>query len=116
MKDKKPGCCYVLCSSCGLTQLHGYSLPACPTCQQEFSDMNDNNNDDDEVMFKPYTRVVADLPKGYENQYPFKNGEIMLFIAEIVDMPGHGVFMTFNKPAKLYAGYHLDNFRAFVDD
>lgn len=41
---------------------------------------------------------------------------MLLFVAEIANIPGHGVFMTFNKLAKLYVRYHLETFGKFVDD
>jgi hypothetical protein len=49
-----------------------------------------------------------------EEYYPFKNGEHLLFLGEIIEMIGHCVIV--NRDGKVFWGYHTDNFVALTDD
>lgn len=49
------------------------------------------------------------LPKGHEALYPFKNGEHVLLLGEISNMPGHVAFT--NQTGIIHYGYHLEDFR-----
>jgi len=53
--------------------------------------------------------IVCDIPEGYEDKYPFKNGDAVLFHGEIENMPGHVAVVT--RDGKTHFGYHDDNFR-----
>lgn len=62
-------------------------------------------------------RVLIFDPQGRAAQhdaYPWEPGEQVLFMGEIENMPGHGVFHT--TKAGLKWGYHIDNFREPTDD
>jgi len=61
-----------------------------------------------QALDKPYLCEV-DLPQGYEDHYPFKNGDTVLMLGEIEQMPGHVVVAT--KDGKTHFGYHVENFR-----
>lgn len=52
----------------------------------------------------------------YYYSYPFKNGESLLFLGEIEQMPGHCVVVQGNKDGKIHYGYHTDNFVELTDD
>ena len=67
--------------------------------------------------FKPLQLVKVKLPKSVQNHaesrtmntgYPFKNGEMLLWLGGIPQMPGHCVVV--NKNGKVLWGYHTDNF------
>jgi hypothetical protein len=58
--------------------------------------------------FKPMQLVKASQPpKGYD-QYPWKAGDILLYLGEIRQMPGHVAVVT--RGGKIHWGYHDDNF------
>lgn len=40
--------------------------------------------------------------------YPFKYNEIVLFLGEIKQMPGHCIIV--NRKGKVFWGYHTENF------
>jgi hypothetical protein len=61
-----------------------------------------------QALDKPYLCEV-ELPKGYEDHYPFKNGETVLMRGEIEQMPGHVAVVT--KDGLVRWGYHIENFR-----
>jgi hypothetical protein len=44
----------------------------------------------------------------YEENYPFKNGEILLFLGEIENCPGHCAVA--DKNGKVHWMYHTNNF------
>jgi len=52
--------------------------------------------------------------KFYEGVYPFKEMDTLLFIGEIVNMPGHCVVVPVNKSMHnsgvVFTGFHTDNF------
>jgi len=58
--------------------------------------------------------VVADIPAGYEDRYPFQNGETVLLLGEIENMPGHIAVVT--RDGKVHFGYHNDTFREPTED
>lgn len=51
---------------------------------------------------------VVDIPHGYRNEYPFKNGDHLLMLGEIENMPGH-VAVVLNDGSIAW-GYHDDYF------
>ena len=61
----------------------------------------------------PYICEV-ELPKGYEDQYPFKNGDNVLMLGEIKHMPGHCAVVT--KDGIVHWAYHTDNFRELTQE
>ena len=66
--------------------------------------------------FKQNQIVIFDLhgDARYENAYPFKTGERVLFLGEVVKMPGHCIVV--NKRGQTLWGYHTDNFREPTED
>lgn len=54
------------------------------------------------------------LPEGIENQYPFKEGEHLLYLGEIENMLGHGVVI--NEKGKVFWGFHTEHFIEMGDD
>lgn len=58
--------------------------------------------------------VVFVPPKGYEDKYPWKPQEGVLFLGEIPGMKGHGIFAS--QHGKIDWGYHLDNFYVIPRD
>lgn len=53
--------------------------------------------------------VVAELPEGYKNHYPFKDGDHFLMLGEIENMPGHCAVV--DKSGRILWAYHTENFR-----
>jgi len=47
--------------------------------------------------------------------YPFQDGDIFVFLGEIKDMKGHGVFVDI-KTHLTYSNYHIDNFVELTKD
>ena len=68
----------------------------------------------DECLFKQYQRVIFEVPDPSVYSGIFKQGEVMLFLGEIVDMPGHCIIV--NEKGKVFWGYHTENFRALTED
>ncbi len=56
-------------------------------------------------MLKPNNLVVYNEPSNSVFDY----NEVVLFLGEIENMKGHGIFVKRN--GKLFWGYHIDNFR-----
>jgi hypothetical protein len=53
--------------------------------------------------------IVHNILDRYADKYPFKNGESVLFLGEIENMPGHVAVVT--RDGKVHYGYHDDHFR-----
>jgi hypothetical protein len=62
---------------------------------------------------QPYL-VAVELPEGFESKYPFANGDTMLMLGDIEQMPGHVVVV--NKDGRVFWGYHDDNFRKLTEE
>jgi hypothetical protein len=62
---------------------------------------------------RPYQRVIARLPKGYEHCYPFKEGDHLLFLNEIVGMPGHCAVV--DRAGKVHWGFGTEYFEVLDD-
>ncbi len=45
-------------------------------------------------MAAPRILIVDDIPKGYEDKYPWKIGDPVLRLGEIENMPGHVAVVT----------------------
>lgn len=65
-------------------------------------------------MFKQNQLVVFEVEKEYEDLYPFINGEVVLFLGEIIQMPGHCIVAK--KDGRVLWGYHTDYFREPTED
>lgn len=52
--------------------------------------------------------------RGYEKDYPFKRGEVVLVLGEIENMPGH-VAVALRDGRVLY-GFHPELFRVLTED
>jgi hypothetical protein len=64
---------------------------------------------------QPYLAVVEDLPQPPEQyNYPFKDGDVVVFLGEIEQMPGHAVVAS--KDGRVLWGYHTENFRKLTDE
>jgi len=57
---------------------------------------------------RPNSVVIFRAPKGYENAFPFMDKDSMLFLGEIVNMRGHGIFVS--RAGVVHWGYHLEDF------
>lgn len=62
----------------------------------------------------PRVVIVDAMPKGYEDKYPWKAGDSMLFLGELANMPGHCVVA--DRAGRVFWGFHTDNFREPTDD
>ena len=64
----------------------------------------------------PLPRIVKvdNIPEGYEDKYPCKVGDLVLYLGEIANMPGHCAFVT--DDGKVHWGYHTDHFRDATED
>jgi hypothetical protein len=62
---------------------------------------------------KPFLVEVFDLPKG-EYQFPFKQGDVLVCIGEIEQMPGHVVLA--NKEGKILWGWDQFYFRKLTKE
>jgi hypothetical protein len=59
--------------------------------------------------FKKFQLVQFKLPKGCQpSDFPFLDDSILLFLGEIVQMPGHCAVV--GPKGQVYWGYHTDNF------
>jgi len=58
--------------------------------------------------------VIADLPEGYKDAYPFKDGEAVLLLAEIQNMQGHYAVAT--RDGRVLWGFHPETFRVPTED
>jgi hypothetical protein len=58
--------------------------------------------------------VIVDLPQGYKDKYPFKDGDYLLCLGEIKNQKGHVAVV--NSKGKVYFGYHIENFRLLTND
>lgn len=58
--------------------------------------------------------VIAVVPAGYENRYPWKDGDHLLLLGHIENMPGHVAVVDQN--GRTYWGFHEDSFRAAKAD
>lgn len=59
-------------------------------------------------MFQPNQIVTFVSPGDY--LFPFHDGETVLFLGEIPNMPGHCAVVTW-KDGKVHWGYHTEDFR-----
>ena len=54
------------------------------------------------------------MPAEHHSKYPFTRNEILLFLGEVQQMPGHSVVAT--KDGRVVWGYHTDNFLVIPKD
>lgn len=68
------------------------------------------------MSFKQYQIVIVDdFPESInKNSYPWKCGEALLYLGEVVQMPGHCIIV--NRAGKVFWGWHEDNFRHPLED
>jgi len=50
----------------------------------------------------------------YHNQYPFTRKDVLLFMGEVEQMPGHCAVAT--KDGRVLWGYHTENFVVISED
>ncbi len=53
--------------------------------------------------------VVAVVPEDYAKYREWKDGDHLVFMGELDNMPGHGVFI--DRAGKTHWGHHPDEFR-----
>lgn len=58
--------------------------------------------------------VVFSPPSGYEDKYPWKDGEPVLFLGEIAGMHGHAAFV--GEDGRIRCCYHTDNFYVIPEE
>lgn len=66
----------------------------------------------DPAKTKPYTKCV--VVTDWKISDPLSKGDCVLFLSEIVDMPGHVAVV--NREGKVLWGYHDDNFKVVPAD
>lgn len=49
------------------------------------------------------------VPKNWSNKLPFKKADVFIYLGEIIQMPGHGIFVNY-KTGKIHMGFHIDEF------
>jgi hypothetical protein len=54
------------------------------------------------------------IPHEYHSQYPFTRKDVLLFLGEVQQMPGHCVVAT--KDGRVVWGYHTENFVVIAED
>jgi len=62
-----------------------------------------------EALDGPYLCEVHDIPDEYAKYYPFKNGDHVLMLGEIQQMPGHMAVAL--QDGRVVFGYHAEWFR-----
>jgi len=62
----------------------------------------------------PRTVIVTSLRSDEAAVYPFKEGDLLLSLGEIKNMPGHCVVVDRN--GNVLWGYHTENFREPTED
>ncbi len=63
------------------------------------------------MKLKPNSIVVHDFP---HEESIFKNGEPVLYLGEIRNMKGHGIFVKRN--GEIHWGWHIERFRYPKED
>ena len=59
-------------------------------------------------------KYLVRLKEDITSSFPFDKDLPMIFLAEIVNMAGHGIFV--GKSGKSYFGYHISHFRELSED
>jgi hypothetical protein len=67
-----------------------------------------------QALDKPYVCEVVDysemmIAHGYGDKMPFKDGDLVLMLGEIEQMPGHVAVVT--RDGLVRWGHHIENFR-----
>jgi hypothetical protein len=65
------------------------------------------------VVFDP-NFTEEEWVDGWEKHYPFKKGEVVLYLGEIRQMPGHVIVVKRN--GQVFWGFHSENFRLATED
>lgn len=53
-------------------------------------------------------------PSEYHSKYPFVRDEVLLYLGEVQQMPGHCIVVT--KEGRVIWGYHTENFVVLSED
>jgi hypothetical protein len=61
-----------------------------------------------------YLCVVEGIPTEYEGGYPFRNGDTVLMLGEITNMPGHVAVAL--SDGRVVHGFHAEWFRELTED
>ncbi|MCB1887037.1 MAG: hypothetical protein KDH20_05500 [Rhodocyclaceae bacterium] len=60
-------------------------------------------------------RLRPDVPAEVAGRYPFHGDFPLVFLGEIPNMAGHGVFVGYSS-GRLYSGIHIDHFEELGED
>lgn len=66
------------------------------------------------MQIKPYLAQVECIPDAFSFKYLFKNGDTVVVLGEIEQMPGHVVIAL--KNGQVLSGYHTEWFRKLRKD
>jgi hypothetical protein len=80
---------------------------------ESWKNLDDYLNFNDRQSVKN-VQVVFCSPKGYADKYPWKTGENLLYMGDVHNMGGHGVFV--DRSHRIWWGYHTDNFYVEPDE
>lgn len=59
-------------------------------------------------------KALVTVKGGITKEYSFYNDLPLIYLGEITNMKGHGIFI--GKSGKVYFGYHISNFRELSED
>lgn len=65
-----------------------------------------------ESKLEPMSLVLYNfdsVPQSWVDKMPFKKSHLYLFLGEVKQMPGHGIFLDI-ATNKIYSCYHIDEF------
>ncbi len=65
-------------------------------------------HEDKSIRVMSLVKLAPDLER-FRSNYPFAVDMPLVYLGEIVNMPGHGVFVS-HKSGRIYSGYHIDSF------
>lgn len=107
----------------------------CPICKKEFDDLScthaydDVDNHYDALIFKARTRaskmsrcgfrvndvvIVRQLPPHSEDLYPFKEGDHLLFLGEVTNLPDQCIVV--DQRGRTFWGHYIEHFRKPTPD
>lgn len=75
---------------------------------------SENITENTEIVNKSPKIVCAVVPSDYADKYEWEDGECLLSLGEISNIPGH--IAVVDKNGKVYWALHADSFREALDD
>ncbi len=55
------------------------------------------------------------IPAEFLEKYPFEKNDVYVFLGEISNMPGHGIFIDY-QTGQIFCGYHIEYFTEINKD